>query len=223
MKVMYKFFSKPLDFENCKMKLVVIENKELLRNTLINLYNDNDEEYFVFSENFEPVKFSKKVVFSDNVLTFEVGDKKLMTKVTGEMEKIGNSKYYTEICSLREALFSLGSRLSEEMDFDFDFNEDVETADILKMLSFTPRNDFSNQTEKILRFMRLMNVYMGIKCFVFCNLHIFLTDEEIEMLYQSAVSNEIYILDIEGSVPTALSSYEEKVIIDKDLCEIVDN
>lgn len=42
------------------------------------------------------------------------------------------------------------------------------------------------------------------------------------MILSSAVAHNICIVDIENSVPAKISKSESLIVIDKDLCEIVD-
>jgi len=112
--------------------------------------------------------------------------------------------------------------LAKEYDFDFYFCNNIETSAFLKLFAFTPHNDSENSAERLVRYLKLLKNYLGIKCFLLQNLHLYLSDEEIEMILSSAVAHNICIVDIENSVPAKISKSESLIVIDKDLCEIVD-
>lgn len=214
--------SAPVDFENSCIKLLVIEDKRLFRKTILSVYHNDEDELFVFSENYKPMYFSKNIRFIDDILTFEFADKKLMTKVNASFENMCNVNFFNEINNLRECCNSICESLAKEYDFDFDFCNNIETSAFLKLFAFTPRNDYENSAERLVRYLKLLKNYLGIKCFLLQNLHLYLNDEEIEMILSSAVAHNICIVDIENSVPAKISKSESLIVIDKDLCEIVD-
>ena len=81
MKMLYKYMSETVNIEDTGAILLVIEDKHLFRKTVLSVYHNNEDELFVFSENYKPLDFAKNIRFVDNILTFEFADKKLMTKV----------------------------------------------------------------------------------------------------------------------------------------------
>lgn len=54
------------------------------------------------------------------------------------------------------------------------------------------------------------------------NMHLYLTDTEIVQFLSSVKIHNICIGDIENHIPENISELENLVIIDKDLCEIID-
>ena len=135
--------SEPIDFENSPIVLLVIENKQLFRKTILSNYHNNESELFVFSEDYKPIDFSKKIKFIDDILTFEFADKKLMAKVNASFEAMCNIKFFNEISQLKESCYSMCESLAEEYDFDFD-GYDVEISIVAENPRhiFFPRNLF---------------------------------------------------------------------------------
>nr|WP_278297081.1 type II-A CRISPR-associated protein Csn2 [Ruminococcus sp. AF43-11] len=95
----------------------------------------------------------------------------------------------------------------------------METMALVKLFSFAPADTSDDNVGYLLRYFKLMKEYLGIKCFIVQNLHIYLDDSECENLLESAVMHGIYLLNIENSVPKEVSEYEKLVVIDNDLCE----
>lgn len=54
------------------------------------------------------------------------------------------------------------------------------------------------------------------------NMHLYLTDTEIVQFLSSVKIHNICIVYIEKHIPENISGLENLVIIDKDLCEIID-
>lgn len=220
MNMLFKYLDKPINLDDNKAKLLVIENQILFRNTMINLYKNNEDEMFLFSKNFEPVDYGKNVRFIADVLNCNYSDKKLINKIYGDMESIINTQFMPEINELRLLSSSLCGRLSEKFDYDFDFCDNIETSAFLKLFSFTPKNDMNESVEKILRYCKLLNTYLGIKCFIFFNIFIYFSMEEIEKLLDSVTAFGYNFIDIENRLPQQLTQKEEVFIIDESLCQI---
>ena len=220
MRVFFEYFSEPIKI-NGKILLLVIENKQLYRKTILNLANENSEGLFVFSKDYEPLEYSKKIKCVTNILICDFADKTLITKLNQMLESIANTRYFTETSELKALLSAFSEKLCEETNFDFTCNPDVETARLFKLFGFVPRIDNDNEIEQLLRYFKLMRDYLGIECFVTQNLHLLLTNEELSFLYQTLVVENIHLIDIESFVPDFVDEYEIKIIIDNDLCEMI--
>lgn len=219
MKCLYKYMSEPFDFSENNIVTLVIENKKLFRHTILSLSENDCNELFVFSENFKPIDFSKSIKYVDSILTFDFSDRKMMTKVNSFYENLCNTKYLSEISEIKSLCLNLCCELARENDYDFEFCEDIETLSLVKLFSFTPADDSENNADHLLRYLKLIKEYLGVKCFVVQNLHIYLDNDECEKLFESAVMYEICLLNVENSVSEDISKYEKLIVIDNDLCE----
>ncbi len=219
MKFLFKYMSEPFDFSKSNAVTLVIENKKLFRQTILSVSENDCDEMFVFSENFKPIDFSKSVKYIDSVLTFEFSDRKMMTKVNSFFENLCNTKYFSEISEIKSLCVNLCCELSKENDYDFQFCESIETLALVKLFSFAPTDDSDDNVGHLLRYFKLMKEYLGIKCFIVQNLHIYLENDECKNLLESVAMYEIYLLNLENSVPKEFSEYEKLVVIDNDLCE----
>ena len=211
--------SEPFDFSKNNAVTLVIENKKLFRQTILSISENDCNEMFVFSENFKPIDFSKSVKYIDSVLTFEFSDRKMMTKVNSFFENLCNTKYFSEISEIKSLCVNLCCELSKENDYDFQFCESIETLALVKLFSFATTDDSDDNVGHLLRYFKLMKEYLGIKCFIVQNLHIYLENDEYKNLLESVAMYEIYLLNLENSVPKEFSEYEKLVVIDNDLCE----
>ncbi len=223
MKMMYKYFKAPVDFENKRIKLLIIENRDLYRATVLDLAENDDSELFVFSENSTPLDFNKKIKFINDVLTFPFADRKLMTKINSDLEKSVNTVYYSDLCTIREACLLLCNKLAQDHDYDFDFCDNLETISLIKLFSFSPKDDSSNSLERLLRFIKLLNMYMGMKCYVVKNLYSYFSDEALEEFYSTIEALNLNLVVLENIAPKYISNKAQPIIVDNDLCVMVDN
>lgn len=221
--VKYKFLSHPFDFQDKGVKILKIENQDLFRKTLLQLYHNNEDQWFIVSENFKPMDYSKNVRIVDDILNFTMNDKKLLSKLNQDLEEYVNSYYYEKLQSIREELFVLCKKLSCSFDFNVEYNDTVETSAIIKLMNFRPRDDSENILERFARYLILLNKYIGVKLFITVNLYLYFSQREINMLFETLAYNHINLLDLEGESQVVTDKHSELIIIDKDLCEIIDN
>lgn len=221
MMIAYKYLSKPINLKNGVYHLV-IENKSLFRKTLTALSEKDGDDWFVISENFNPMDLNKTSFFADNALLFEMNNKKLMTKIYSDLTQRANEVLYEEMMRLRSAILNFAEKLSFEFDFDYIYDGDIDASDIIKMLNFKVRNESEEHGESLMLFFSLLQKYLGIKLFICFNLNTYFSDEEISALSLMAESANISILNIESFL---FNNYgKDRIsIIDKDLCEIIDS
>ena len=146
-----------------------------------------------------------------------------MTKINSDLEKFTNTTYYSELCAIRQACLLLCNHLAQDYDFDFEFCDNIETISLIKLFSFSPKDDTSDSIERLLRFIKLLNMYMGIKCFVVKNLYSYFSDEELEEFYRNIEAQDVNMVILENIAPENISSKVQPIIVDKDLCVMVDN
>lgn len=221
MMIAYSYLSKPISPE-FGISTLVLENKTLFRNTLLALIKGEEDEYFVVSENFTPLDIKKKTVFIDNILSFNGCDKKLINKINADLETAANELFFDDITKIRAMLIGTAEKLAFEYDYDFSFDSDISTSSLIKLMDFKVRSETENPIEKIIILLKLLKKYLGIKLFITCNLGLYYDDSELKELNNTLQTTEIYLLNIENSnIPKAENS--RIFIIDKDLCEVIDN
>lgn len=214
-----KNFINGIDFTHDKIPVIIIENKSFFRNVFLDFKNDNSDELFVFSEDFKPFEFSKKGVFISDPLSFDSINKKLMTKVNLYLEETANEEYSVELSDIKSRLIDLGNSLVAYNEYDFDYNYDITTSSIIKLLDFKISNEVEQGIFLLLRRLLLISKYIGINLFVIPNLHLYFENNEILDFYRTLKLNHIDILVIEN-FESDYNSMEDITIIDKDLCVI---
>ena len=159
--IAYKYLSKPINLKNGVYHLV-IENKSLFRKTLTALSEKDGDDWFVISENFNPMDLNKTSFFADNALLFEMNNKKLMTKIYSDLTQRANEVLYEEMMRLRSAILNFAEKLSFEFDFDYIYDGDIDASDIIKMLNFKVRNESEEHGESLMLFFSLLQKYLAL-------------------------------------------------------------
>lgn len=218
--VSFKFLSNPIEFADGEFPVLVIENKRLFRNVICSFENDNEEEYFVFSKDYTPIKFSKYGLFISNVLNVDLESKKLLGKINSYMEETANDEFILELSSIKQNLLTLAEKLCSFCDFDCEYNCDISTSDIIKTLQFKIGKAENTPEELLIMYFKLISKYLKINLFVVKNLHLMFDENELAMIYQELGLNHINVISLECFEPESNFDFESFHIIDKDLCEI---
>lgn len=218
--ISFKFLSNPIELTDGVFPILVIENKKLFRNVICSFENDYEEEYFVFSKDYSPVKFSKCALFVSNVLNVELESKKLITKINSYMEETANDEFIFELSTVKQNLLALAEKLCSFCDFDCDYNYDISTADIIKVLQFKIGKAENTPEELLIMYFKLISKYLKINLFVVENLHLMFDVNELALIYHELSLNHINVISLECFEPEYKFDFESYHIVDQDLCEI---
>lgn len=220
MMISFKFLNNCIEIKDGIFPTLVIENKKLFRNVICAFESENEEEHFVFSKDFKPIEFNKIGVFVSNLLNVELDGRKLLNKITGYLEEVANTEYEIQSAQVKQALMILADSLSGFSDFDCEYNNDVTTAEIIKLLQFKVGKEDNSPEELLITYLKLVSKYLKTELFVVPNLHLLFTEEELFLFYETLAVNHINVLSLECSEPTEKLDCEVFFIVDKDLCEI---
>lgn len=220
MMISFKYMNdQQIIFDTYPIQNLVIENKQLYRKIISEFENDEQDESFTFSLNFKPFEFSKKGIYITNPLNVDLENKKLSNKISMYLENIANSDFEDRLIEIKQKIIELADELSASCDFDSNYDFNIETPAIIKLLKFKIGSDTASSEEKLLEFMILFSKYLQIDFFVIPNMHLFFTDE-LEKFFETLNLHHINLLCIECFSDFKISEFEQTHIIDKDLCEI---
>lgn len=220
--VSFDFLSKPITMSTDKVSVLCIENHRIYRKTVESFYNGcPDESSIVFSENFSPIKFKNKVCFISNFfdLSFSIPTLK---KLYEDLSSYSNNFLQDYVVTLKKDILDFLEKLSTEYDFDFSFDDDTDLVDILKAHNFRPNVDSDDLLTGLLDFIVLTNKYCSFEAYVLLNFHCYFDEEEIEKIYDALKYQGIEILIIESQNNFHSLPQENLYILDKDMCEIVE-
>lgn len=114
------------------------------------------EDYFVFSQNFTPFEFYKKGVYISNPLNPDITSKKLVGKLNSYLESVCNDEFTQKVEDIKPRLFELVGELVRLSDYDIDFNCDIDTSSVIKLLSFAVSRGDDDPTSLLLRYILLV-------------------------------------------------------------------
>lgn len=218
MRIAFEYLGKPICFNNDCIQHLVIENKQLFRRVLTELFDGNENNLFVFSKDFKPYAFGD-VVFIPDPLNIEYSDRRLSTRINAELVKNANEYHADELTEIVTALINFGNSLCRDTDFDFSFSYEIDAPGLVKFLSLKPNiDDDVDKRERLIEYCRIYRKYLGIKMFVAVNLYVYFSGDELNELFNTLRADNIFLLVIENSQPHVLG--DNIHIVDENLCEI---
>ena len=152
-------------------------------------------------------------------IPFDLNERRLIGKINGNLEeKALDENNYHKTMSLLAEIERLVNRLSEDLPLTIVCNG-VTPAGLIKMCNIAIEDDSSSGIERVLNYMSLVNDLLGDKLFVFINMTMFFSDEDMQGFITTCNLHKYQVLLIDG-IESAHYEGIARLIIDKDLCTI---
>lgn len=176
---------------------------------------------FVLSRQDQPVELAKACEVICNPLLMELNDRAAHAAL-GKWFKTtaASERYYVptqEIC--RQTLAWI-SEIALECEETLTFSQELDWAQIVKVCDLRFDGEEGELPEKLLRRMRISQSFLHKECFILVHLKQYLSQSELNMLYQEAFYRKMRLLLLENICPALDPTYETAWIVDRDGCEI---
>lgn len=214
----------PLTLSECYIRTLRLEgggNFYRTVNELIALFDGEDSPFTCWDgdEMIKPAKYGDMVV---NLFTFDLNDKKVLTLLYKQLE----ADYFNGegILSFNEINSKIHSFILNDA-FDYPFTLDVDDitfANLLKLCNVRVSSSADTLIEKLVCYINLLVSLKKSRFFIFVNIKSFLSDDELEMLFNHCINEKVALMFIESGKGKSLP-FEKSVIITEDLCELLEN
>lgn len=222
MMVSFDFLTDPIELSTDKVCSLYIENQKLFRNTVLNLFSECPKNCgIVFSENYEPLKFRGNISFVPNLYSLDLASS-LIKKVYEDLTVYACNYMVEQTATLKADVLNFLENLNDNFDCDFAFKEELDLVDLFKIQCLKPNLENEDIPEKVLEYVKFMNKYTSVKCFVFLNLHSYFSSEELKLFFNELAYLNVSVLLIESKKCFESLQREAVYIVDSDLCEIVE-
>lgn len=211
-----------LDTENGCFNTLVVESQDFLVRLLEDICDqiNGKDGISVLSENDRIIAFSKRAMLLDTFVPFDVNRKFLIGKIISAMEKKANEpEMFEKTAGILASVENFLDSLNLEIPCEIVYNE-ISVSSLLKAAGLQLKTEDQRLPEKLLNFMELMTEYDTERLFVLVNIRSYISDEDMEIMAKDIVSHGYHVIDLESTERRRLNN-EFRVLIDKDLCEIV--
>lgn len=220
-KLVYGKYDISMSLEENYVNELIIENPPVLAQMVQELTTqaDGGEGGFVLSEDGKPLSVEKNLVFIKDPFSMDVNQRKLLTKLYEELEEHTTDTLFLEGEDFYHAYIRYMNGVCEKSSLFLTYEEELRVEDIFKLAKLRIDCQAESLVEQIAEYIRVWAELLHQEVFVFLNLKLFLTKEELEALYQECFYRKVQMILIEAVFSEKIP--EEKIyLIDKDKCII---
>lgn len=221
MRMVYLSLDLEIMFHENEVNVLVIENPGVFSDFVSSLWrlSRGESGELIFSIGQKEVAFAKNVDFVANLLDIDVNQKKIVQRLYEEIEGVLKQQLINELTGLNANVVDLLEKAVFHVPYDVVFEPQMDIGGLLKLFRVKIRNEDLELAEQVIHYIRLMHSILGIKLFVFLNMKMYFSEDELREIYKIASYENIQLLLIEGCQKNSLEN-EKLWIIDQDLCII---
>ncbi|MBR0145566.1 MAG: type II-A CRISPR-associated protein Csn2 [Eubacterium sp.] len=222
MKIAADYLPGIINIRESEVFSLVIEHKELFLHVVQDLYlqiSTGMEGELILSKNDKVIKPSKRVELVTSFIPFDLNEKRLISKINSILEEraLDENNYHVTMSMLAN-IERFANHLSEDFPLTLVCNG-ITPAGLVKMFNISIEDDSSSNIERILNYMSIVNDLLGDKLFVFINMTLFFSDDDMQGFITTCNMHKYSVLLIDG-IDCKRYDGISRLIIDKDLCTI---
>jgi CRISPR-associated protein Csn2 len=221
-RLMHPYLQEPLSITDDKVQVLVIENQLLFTKLVSELVFQIEGvgETFVLSMNYEPIELKSEMEVIIDYFHLSGTQKRIQTKLNNLFRQLAQQELQFETVRIFEDLCSYYQKLSENIEFSITYKVSNDVSPLLKMGDIQISLEGETLAEKLLDYMTICSRLCGISCFSLINLKRFISMNELELLYKSAIGKKLRLLLVENTYQAGLERYENTLLLDNDMCEL---
>ena len=221
MKMVHTGYDLTMEMNENQIIVLSIENRKAYSEILQDMWNQiqGGEGHFILSDKEKQLKISKEVECIFNPFSLDCNDRKILNKLYQELKEQSDSFQLEKAMVLNTSINRFLDGLLMQMPYALKYNPDFDLSGLLKLYDLEVESSGETVLERIVEYLRVMTNICGIVNYVFVGLKQYLSEPELEKLYEFVFYEKINLIIIEA-IQTPLLSGEKGWIIDKDLCII---
>lgn len=224
MKMAFQELERTIIFNENQVNELIIENVGFFQSFLWQILKQiegNCEDSIFLAENDKMLSWEKNVEIIINPFRLDINQKKVITRLYQNLNNIVQEKgYYLKVNELAAEITGLLSEVEYDADISLNYSVNIEAIQIFKLMDVKIEMEGKSLLEKLIEYIKILSELLQYKLVIFANIKCYLNEEELGLLYQAANYAKIHLLLVESCERKALSN-ENRIIIDKDMCEIL--
>lgn len=223
MKLTHPFLEKPIVFEENKVNVLVIENQRTFTELISELFEQmsGTEGRFILSHDLKRLDLKKEVEIIIDLFTLDFNQKKIIAKLYTQLKEMAiGCDYYLDSTHLLGEIIQYLEKIFQTTQYPLVYLQEMDITAIFKVAEVKLETSYINLIEKVLDYLAIVEEFCCISFFIFVNLKCYLSDEEVEQVYNYVSYKKLHILLLENTMREKRFEMEKIHIIDADLCEI---
>lgn len=189
---------------------------DVILNTIDNAKSDS--KILLIENDGQDISSSKYELITSPFI-ISLNSKKILGSALKDIEASICENYFDKFQEINTDILNLLDQAILDLPYDISFDCIKDIKDVIKICDITFEEKQLSLLEKITNYIKLESKILKLKCIIFVNLHSFLDDDEIMLLYKEAFYQKVQIIMIESNERTK-KSCERVHIIDQSQCII---
>lgn len=221
MRLVYTGYNLEIKLIENQINVITIENTEMFSKIVSDLWSqmEGGEGGFILSDNDKILNIAKNLEFIVNPVAVNCNDKKILSKLYKELENMAMEELYENLSKLNSDIVATLDLIIKRATYGLESELQLDVTGLFKLYDVKFPKGELNLAERLIEYLSICHQICGIKVFVFLNLKQFMSDEEIDGIYEFACYEKIHLILFEGSFHKK-SFLEKNLIIDRDRCII---
>lgn len=209
-----------MELEENIVDIFVIENPRVMTDVILNNINNkkSDSTILLIENDGEDIPSAKYELITSPFI-INLNSKKILGSALKDIEASICENYFDKFQEINTDILNLLDQAILDLPYDISFDCIKDIKDVIKICDITFQEKQLSLLEKITDYIKLESKILKLKCIIFVNLHRFLDDDEIMLLYKEAFYQKVQLIMIESHEITK-KSCERVHIIDRSQCII---
>lgn len=220
-KLVHMEYGIEIELKENQIPVLVIESPETFSKVIQELYlsGQGGAGKFILSEGDKLLPLGKTVEFVINPFEINLNEKRILQKLYQEMESQVQEQLVLETAEIHGKLISYLEEITQRIAYPVTFDLEENVLGLMKTYNVRLEEEASTLLEELVEYFKLLHQLCRINVMVCVNLKTYLSETELNQLYEAVFYEKINLLLLENMQRKKLK--EEKIcIVDKDGCII---
>jgi CRISPR type II-A-associated protein Csn2 len=201
-----------------------IENPAHLYKNASELFNQCNGESggFHLLRNDAPLNFETDAEMLTDPVSFEINNKRFVNLLHKKFfDFFKSAENLPALCGIEHEMTELFDKFQMQSGININYAAALDYSYLLKGFGVKLQDGAASLLEKLVCYINFAAQLKPVSVFIIMFAKEFLCEDEIRALHEHCRYQQISLMFIEGANPDPPKAYEHKLIIDKDLCEIL--
>ena len=179
----------------------------------------NGDGNIILSEKDKIITFSKIAEIIIDPFSIDPNERRIMQKLYQELCTVTVDRLFVETSETHARVVSYLEEMIQKVPYHVTFDIEENIPNLLKAYNVRLETEGVTLLERIVEYLRLLHQLCKIKVIIFVNLKTYLSDSELEQLYEFSAYEKISLVLLENVHRNRLKN-EKICIVDHDCCII---